>query len=101
MEVKVGILIGTILIIIAVVGLYYFYKLKEFQKTKNSITQFAHNLKPGDYVMLSGGIYGKIVKLEDEVAIVQVADKVEIRVNHYFIEAKTQIPMFDENAKLG
>jgi preprotein translocase subunit YajC len=39
------------------------------------------NLKRGDRVVTSGGIYGTIVKIRNEIVHLEIADQVRVRVN--------------------
>ena len=39
------------------------------------------NIKTGEYVLTSGGIYGKITGIKDNIITVEISDKVRVKVN--------------------
>lgn len=88
LKINIPLLIILTVLVILTVALYYIYKAMQFQKTKNKIKAFIENLKAGDYVLLSSGIYGQIIEIKNEIALVQIAENVQIQVNRYFIESK-------------
>jgi len=49
--------------------------------------KFRENLKKGDEVMTIGGIYGKIVEVEDKTVILEMVDKSRMRVDKSALSA--------------
>lgn len=49
------------------------------QKKQKELREFLKNLKKGDRVITTGGIYGTIVSLEDDTVILKVSENVKIR----------------------
>lgn len=60
---------------------------RNMKKTKEKIKVLQEALKPGVEVMLLGGIYGKLVKLNKDTAIIKIADNTEIKVDRSSIQA--------------
>lgn len=60
---------------------------RNLKKTKEKIKVLQEALKPGVEVMLLGGIYGKLVKLNKDTAIIEIADNTEIKVDRSSIQA--------------
>lgn len=58
---------------------------KNLKKKKEYFEKLHKDLKPGKEVMLTGGIYGKIVSLKEDTAIINVAKDVNIKVSRYSI----------------
>ncbi|WP_311486938.1 preprotein translocase subunit YajC [uncultured Anaerococcus sp.] len=58
---------------------------RSLKKKKKYFEQLHKDLKPGKEVMLTGGIYGKIVSLKEDTAIINVAKDVNIKVSRYSI----------------
>lgn len=58
---------------------------RNLKKKKEYFEQLHKDLKPGKEVMLTGGIYGKIVSLKEDTAIINVAKDVNIKVSRYSI----------------
>ncbi len=66
------------LLIIAVV---YFMILRPQQQRAKETREMLANLKRNDEVVTSGGLYGKIVALGDEVITLEIAPNVRVRVS--------------------
>lgn len=60
---------------------------RNLKKTKEKIQALQEALKPGVEVMLLGGIYGKLVKLDKDTALIEIADNTEIKVDRSSIQA--------------
>ncbi len=58
---------------------------RNLKKKKEYFKKLHKDLKPGKEVMLTGGIYGKIVSLKEDTAIINVAKDVNIKVSRYSI----------------
>lgn len=69
-----------ILYFVVFFGIMYFLMIRPQQKQKKQRETLLNSLQPKDKVMTSSGIYGKIVRLRDNTAILQIADKVEIEI---------------------
>jgi preprotein translocase subunit YajC len=67
------------LILIFVV--FYFLLIRPQQKRAKQHQEMLGKLKKNDEVMTSGGIYGKVVALTENVVTLEVAPNVRIRVN--------------------
>jgi preprotein translocase subunit YajC len=59
----------------------YFLIIRPQQKKSKDHREMLGRLKRNDEVMTSGGIYGKVVALADEVVTLEVAPNVRIRVH--------------------
>lgn len=60
---------------------------RNLKKTKEKIKVLQEALKPGVEVMLLDGIYGKLVKLNKDTALIEIADNTEIKVDRSSIQA--------------
>ena len=60
---------------------------KNMKKSRENMRVLQENLKPGVNVMLLGGIYGTLVRLNKDTAIVKIADNVEIKVDRSSIQS--------------
>ncbi|MGH1341215.1 MAG: preprotein translocase subunit YajC [Nannocystales bacterium] len=61
-------------------GIIYFMVLRPMSKQEKDRKSRVETLKKGDQVVLSGGILGRISSIDDTIAMVEVADRVKIRV---------------------
>ena len=63
-----------------VLAIFYFIILLPMRKKQQKMQQFLENLKVGDRVITTGGIYGQVTKLGGETVQLQIADKLRIEV---------------------
>lgn len=75
------IFIGIFLVIMQIVS------ARNLKKSRERMKALQEALKPGVEVMLLGGIYGKLVKLNKDTAIIKIADNTEIKVDRSSIQA--------------
>lgn len=61
-------------------AVFYFFIIRPQQKRQQDEKKFQEGLKKDDQVVTIGGIFGKIVRLEDNAAIVQVDENTKIKV---------------------
>jgi preprotein translocase subunit YajC len=71
----------TILPFILIFVIMYFMVIRPQQKKSKDHQAMLNKLKKNDEVMTSGGIYGKVVALTDNVVTLEVAPNVRIRVH--------------------
>lgn len=67
--------------------LFYFIAIRPQRKRQKEHTEMVSALAKGDEVVTTSGILGKIVKLEDNFAVLQVAEKVELKFQRSHINA--------------
>lgn len=77
----------TILPFILIFAIMYFLVIRPQQKKGREHQEMLSKLKKNDEVMTSGGIYGKVVALADNVVTLEVAPNVRIRVHRPQISA--------------
>jgi preprotein translocase subunit YajC len=63
-----------------VLAIFYFIILLPMKRKQQKIQEFLNNLKVGDRVITTGGIYGQVAKLGDQSVQLQVAEKIRIEV---------------------
>lgn len=51
------------------------------QKKQKELREFLKNLKKGDRIITTGGIYGTIIALEDDTVILKISENVKIRIS--------------------
>jgi preprotein translocase subunit YajC len=61
-----------------VLAIFYFIILLPMKRKQQKVQQFLDNLKVGDKVITTGGIYGQVTRLSDQVVQLQIADKIRI-----------------------
>jgi preprotein translocase subunit YajC len=58
---------------------FYFVLLAPMRKQQKKTKEMLSQLKKGDRVMTSGGIYGTVSQVEDAIAWVKIADTVKVK----------------------
>jgi preprotein translocase subunit YajC len=66
--------------LILLFAVFYFLLIRPQQKRAKTHKQFIENLKKGDRVVTSGGMYGTITGVTDDSVTVEVAEKVRVKV---------------------
>lgn len=73
--------------IILIFVIFYFLLIRPQQKRAKEHRNLLANLKEGDEVLTSGGIYGRITGIKDDKITVEISEKVRVRVNRGHIAA--------------
>jgi preprotein translocase subunit YajC len=73
--------IWSFLPIILIFVIFYFLLIRPQQKQRKEHQSLLSNLKVGDNVLTSGGIYGRVTGLKDDKVTVEISDKVRVKVN--------------------
>ena len=66
-------------------AIFYFLLIRPQQKKAKQHKEMLSNLKKGDSIITTGGIYGRIVEVNDNSMNVEVADRVRIKVAKGFV----------------
>lgn len=64
-----------------ILGIFYFLILLPMKRRQKKIREFQENLKVGDKIVTTGGIYGKVTRVTDKTLQVEVADRVRIEIS--------------------
>lgn len=66
--------------IIIVFLIFYFLLIRPMQKKQKELREFLKNLKKGDRIITTGGIYGTIIALEDDTVVLKISENTKIRI---------------------
>lgn len=78
--VTVGVLIGICAIILA------FISSRNMKKSRESMRELQGAIRVGAKILFAGGIYGKIVKIKDDVIDVEISRNTVIKISRYSIQ---------------
>jgi preprotein translocase subunit YajC len=67
--------------IILIFVIFYFLLIRPQQKQRKEHQSLLSNLKVGDNILTTGGIYGRITGIKDDKITVEISDKVRVKVN--------------------
>ncbi len=70
--------------------IFYFLLIRPQQKKSKEHRQMITNLKKGDRIVTSGGIYGRITGLDENTLTVEIAEKVRVKLNRGNVSARIQ-----------
>ena len=70
---------GPFVPLLLVFVVIYFIILRPEQKSRKARQAMIDSLKKGDSVLTTGGLYGSVVQIQDQIVTLQVADGVRMR----------------------
>ena len=79
-----------IIVMAAIFAIFYFLLIRPQQKKQKEVREMLKNLNRGDMIMTTGGLHGKITGLTEQVATVEISDKVRVKISRAHIAAVTQ-----------
>jgi preprotein translocase subunit YajC len=74
-----GALTGLIPMIL-IFGIFYMLLILPMRKRQKALALMVENLKKGDRVVTSGGIFGEVSGVEETTVLLRIADNVRVRV---------------------
>lgn len=72
-------MLSTLIMFAAIFLIMYFLMIRPQQKRMKEREKLLSELKKGDKVIMSSGIYGVITSIDDRTVTVQVADNVKLK----------------------
>lgn len=79
--VTLAVIMGIIALILA------FISAKNMRKKRQDISEVHTELRIGSQIMFGGGIYGRVVGIEEETVNVEVAKSTVIKISRYAIQS--------------
>ena len=74
-------LLTGLLPLVLVFVVFYFFMIRPQMKKQKELTNYRNAIAKGDKVITTGGIYGKVVEVSDNIVTVEIANDVKIRVD--------------------
>jgi preprotein translocase subunit YajC len=65
---------------ILILAIFYFLILLPMKRRQKKIQEFQDSLKVGDKVVTTGGLYGKITRVNERTLQLEIADRVRVEV---------------------
>lgn len=65
---------GNILFMVALFGIFYFFLIRPQQKQVKAHKEMVANLARGDSVVTTGGLVGRIHRIEEDIVVLEVGD---------------------------
>ncbi|MEK6591416.1 MAG: preprotein translocase subunit YajC [Nitrospinota bacterium] len=73
--------------ILVMFAIFYLLLIRPQAKKQKEHKVMLASIKEGDNVLTTGGIYGTIIKIKDDIITLQIADNVKIKVSRGYIAA--------------
>lgn len=71
----------TFLPLILVFVVFYFFMIRPQMKKQKELSNYRNSLQRGDKVVTTGGIYGRVLEVKDNVIMMDVGGDVRLRVD--------------------
>ncbi|MDO5718752.1 MAG: preprotein translocase subunit YajC [Tissierellia bacterium] len=82
--------LSTIVIVLLIIALIMIimrvFSILSMKKSKEYFEELHKSLKPGKEIMLTDGIYGKLVKVDKDFVMLEIAKGTVIKVSRYSIK---------------
>ena len=75
-----GLLQGPLPMLVLMFAIFYFLLIRPQQKKAKQHKELLANLRKGDEVITSGGIYGKITGITNDMVVIEIAPQVRIKI---------------------
>lgn len=72
---------GSLIFLVLIIVVFYFFMIRPQVKRQKELTNYRNSLKKGDKIVTTGGIYGKIAEIEDHAIIIEVEDKMRLKID--------------------
>jgi len=65
---------------VLILGVFYFMLILPARRRQKKLQEMIHNLKRGDKIITTGGIFGTVMGISDRLVQVRIADQVTIEI---------------------
>ena len=71
----------SLLPLVLIIVVFYLFMIRPQMKRQKELKNYRESLQKGDKVVTTGGIYGKIADIKDQVVVIEIADNIRIKVD--------------------
>jgi preprotein translocase subunit YajC len=94
-----GSFLFSMLPFVAIIAIFYFLLIAPERKARKKREAMLKQIKKGDKVMTSGGMYGTVAGIQDEVVTLLIAEGVKVRFSRGAIQSVVEVTADAEPAK--
>lgn len=76
---------SSLVMMLLIIFVFYFFMMRPQIKRQKELRNYRAALQKGDKVVTTGGIYGKIVEVQEQAVVIEIANDVRIKVDKYAI----------------
>jgi len=81
---------GQFLPLIFLFGIFYFLIIRPQQKQQKEHAAMLDALKKGDEILTTGGLYGQIIKVEEDFIKIKLNDTSIVKLDRNFVNRKVE-----------
>lgn len=85
----------NILMIVALIAVFYFFMIRPQQKKQKEIRKFREGIKTDDRVVTAGGIYGKVRNVKETTFVLEIAPGVNITIDKGSVYPSAEVAQTD------
>lgn len=74
-------MLTSILPFVLIIVVFYFFMIRPQMKRQKELKKYREELKKGDKVITTGGIYGKVSEIKEGYVNVEIANGVAVRID--------------------
>ena len=74
-------MLGMLLPLVLIIVVFYFFMIRPQMKRQKETQKFRDALQRGDKVVTSGGIYGRIDEIKENIIYLEVAPNIKLKVD--------------------
>lgn len=87
-------ILGTILPIILMVAIFYFFLIRPQRKRDKAERDMRNSIQVGDEISTIGGFIGKVVSLKEDTIVIETsADRTKLKLYRWAIRGKEAAPV--------
>jgi preprotein translocase subunit YajC len=75
-----GEIYSTLIMFGLIIAIFYFMIIRPQQKRQKEREALLGQIKKGDKVITAGGIHGEVVGLDEKTLLIEIADKVKVKI---------------------
>ncbi|MBI5220061.1 MAG: preprotein translocase subunit YajC [Bacteroidia bacterium] len=78
---------ASLIFLVLIIVVFYFFMIRPQMKKQKDLKKMREGLKNGDKIVTTGGIYGRIVEVKEQVIIIEVDSNVRLKVDKNSVHA--------------
>jgi preprotein translocase subunit YajC len=83
--------VGMVIFLVAIFAIMYFLMIRPRQRQQKQHDEMMKELRPGDRVIMAGGIYGQLESIGEDTAILKIESGATMKVARSSILGKQQL----------
>lgn len=82
-----GGLLGTIILMVVMVGVFYFLLIRPQRKREKQTAEMRNKVEIGDGVVTVGGVIGRVVSIKDDTILIETGtDRTKLRIQRWAVQ---------------